>query len=103
MNLCHNYNINKHKEICKQRLYISLCTQMKTILTGLTMYAYWSGHVFVYVGGLRCVRMRACVCVVCVCPWCVCVVCVCVVCMCAVCLFVVCMCVCGVYVRSVYV
>ena len=31
---------NKHKVICEQRLYINLCTQMKTILTGLPMYAY---------------------------------------------------------------
>ena len=34
---------------------------MKTILNGLPMYAYWSGHVFVYIG-----RLEVCVCV-CVC------------------------------------
>ena len=57
---------------------------MKTTLTGLPMYVYWPGRVFVYVGRLRCVRVRVRgVCVVysvCVCVWCVCVVCVCGVC-----------------------
>ena len=47
--------INKHKVICEQRLYINLCTQMKTIatITGLPMYAHWPGRVFVYVWGLK--------------------------------------------------
>ena len=66
---------NKHKVICEHRLYINLCTQMKTILTGLPMYGYLPGRVFVYVGGIE-VRWE-CVCVcgvyVCVCVWCRCV------------------------------
>ena len=80
------YNINKHKVICEQRLYINLCTQMKTIatITGLPMYAHWPGRVFVYLWGLKCVRAR--VNMRCVCVWCVCVVCVCgVSCICDVC------------------
>ena len=71
---------NKHKVICEQRLYINLCTQMKTIatITGLPMYAHWPGRVYVW--GLNCVRARVnmrcvCVCVCGVCVWCVCVVC----------------------------
>ena len=71
---------NKHKVICEQRLYINLCTQMKTIatITGLPMHAHWPGSVFVYVWGLKCVRARVNMRCVCVCVWCVCVVCVCV-------------------------
>ena len=53
----------KHKVIFEQRIYINLCTQIKTILSGLPMYAYWPERVFVYVGGLRCLRVRECVCV----------------------------------------
>ena len=78
---------------------------MKTMLTGLPMYAYWPGRVFVYVGELRCVRARMSVRGMCVysvccgCVWCVYVVCawcgVCVVCVC--CVSVLCVCsVCGV-------
>ena len=66
-----NRSINKHKVICEQRLYINLCTQMKTIatITGLPMYAHWPGRVFVYVWGLKCVRARVNM----RCVWCVCV------------------------------
>ena len=35
--------------IYEQRVYINYCTQIKIILTGLPMYAYWPGRVFVYV------------------------------------------------------
>ena len=40
---------NKHKMMYYQQLHINLCTQMKTILTGLLMYAYTGLFVFVYV------------------------------------------------------
>ena len=99
---------NKHKVICEQRLYINLCTQMKTIatITGLRMYAHWPGRVFVYVWGLKCVRARVNMWCVCVCDVCrVCVVCechVCVSCVCVVCCVCVCrVCVCGVCVCGV--
>ena len=62
------FKVNKHKVICEQQLYINLCTQMKTILTGLPMYAYWPGRVFVYVEGIEvlacareCVNVLECV------------------------------------------
>ena len=66
---------------------------MKPILTGLQMYAYWPGPVFI--GRLRCVRVRA----VCPCVWCVCVVHI-----CDACAWCVCVCVVGVRVcgRSVW-
>ena len=57
-------DINKHKVICEQRLYINLCTQMKTILTELPMYGYWPGSVFMYVRGIE---VCVCVRIVCVC------------------------------------
>ena len=106
--------LNKHKVICEQRLYINLCTQMKIIFTGLPMYGYWPGNVFMYVRGIEvcvCARMMCvCSCGVCacgVCVWSVCacgVECVCVwsgvcvrvewsVCACGVCVRVVCVCV----------
>ena len=68
--------------ICEQRLYINLCTQMKTILTGLPMYGYWPGSVFMYVRGIE-----VCVCAhgVCACGVCACGVCACGVCACGVC------------------
>ena len=55
---------------------------MKTILTGLPMYGYWPGSVFMYVRGIE----------VCVCVWGVCArgVCVRVVYVCGVCVRVVC-------------
>ena len=75
---------NKHKVICEQRLYINLCTQMKTIAT------YWATNVCPLAWacvcvcmGIECVRVRVnmrCVCVVyvsCMCDVCR-VVCVCV-------------------------
>ena len=43
---------------------------MKTILTGLPMYGYWPGSVFMYVRGIE---MCVCARMVCVCMWCVCV------------------------------
>ena len=58
-----SHSINKHKVICEQRLYINLCTQMKTILTEIPMYGYWPRSVFMYVRGIE----------VCVCAHCVCV------------------------------
>ena len=77
---------------------MNLCIQMKTILTGIPMYAYWPGRVFGPVGGIEvCVSVVCvCVCVVYVrgvCAWCVCVVCmrgvcpwsVCVECVCSAC------------------
>ena len=67
---------------------------MKTILTGLPMYGYWPGSVFMYVR-----RIEVCVCarMVCVCVWGVCA--------CWVCVRVGCVCVwgvcaCGVCVRG---
>ena len=50
--------------ICEQRLYVNLWTQMRTILTGLPMYAYWPQRVFVHVEGievLACVSVCKCV------------------------------------------
>ena len=86
--------LNKHKVICEQRLNINLCTQMKTILTGLPMYGYWPGSVFMYVRGIEvCVCAHVCACGVCVRVVCVCVVRACVWCVCA----------CGVCVRVVWV
>ena len=80
------YNIvnNKHKVISEQRLYINLCTQIKTIPTGLPMYGYWPGSLFMYVRGIE---VRVCVCAhgVCACGVCVHVVCVRVGCACGVC------------------
>ena len=63
--------LNKHKAICEQRLYINLCTQMKPILNGLPIYAYWPGRVFVHVGGIEVRACLVCVRVVCVCGVCV--------------------------------
>ena len=81
----------------EQSLNINLCTQMKTTLTGLPMYAYWPGSMFVCVGerdvcARSCLQVRllslVCVCMciffharvcvrvcahICVCVWaCVC-------------------------------
>ena len=70
--------VNKHKVICEQRSYKNFCTQMKTILAGLPMYAYWPERVFVcredrdtlmcimHVRVTACVWVHACMCV-CVC------------------------------------
>ena len=43
-------------------IYIYLCTQIKTLFTGLSMYAYWPGCVLVYVGEIEVLRWRASVC-----------------------------------------
>ena len=73
-----NLSYNKHKVICEQRLYINLCTQMKTIAT------YWATNVCSLAWACVCVcmgikvlvarvnmRCVSCVCVVCLCRVCV--------------------------------
>ena len=109
------YIKNKHKVICEQRLYINLCTQIKTIATYwatnlcplawacLCMYGDYGACVRAWIWGV----CRVCVCLVCV--VCMCVVCVCVCGVCVVCVWSVCVwyygvcvwCVCGVCVCGV--
>ena len=64
---------------------------MKTVLNGLSIYAYCSGRVFVYIGRFEMCVCDACVCVcvVRVCGACVCGACVCGACVCGACVSVV--------------